>query len=191
MILVAVGTHEDPFDRLIRAAEEIARTGVEDVVLQRGTSTYPAPSCTGFDLLPPRQFDQWMARARVVVTHAGPATIDLALGYGKIPIVVPRSPRFGEHVDDHQVQFVERLRERIHVVDDPADLPAAIARHPEIEDRLRARKGATAPVGWSGGEKELRAARFGGIVDELVRTRRNAWGVRATLAKLFRRVHRR
>ena len=28
---------------------------------------------------------------------------------GKIPIVVPRQKKFGEHVNDHQVEFVQKI----------------------------------------------------------------------------------
>ena len=48
----------------------------------------------------------------------------LALGRGKIPIVVPRQKVFGEMVDNHQVIFTEKLaaENRILLVHDIADL---------------------------------------------------------------------
>ncbi len=47
----------------------------------------------------------YMRRARIIVAHGGPATIYQALVSGKIPWVLPREKRFGEHVNDHQVEF--------------------------------------------------------------------------------------
>jgi UDP-N-acetylglucosamine transferase subunit ALG13 len=72
-----------------------------------------------------------MREARVVITHAGVGSVIASLTAGKRPIVVPRKSCFGEIVDDHQVVFARRLGERelVDVVEDPARLPEAIARH--------------------------------------------------------------
>ena len=42
MIFVTVGTHEQPFNRLIKKVDELKRDGViqEDVIMQTGFSTY-------------------------------------------------------------------------------------------------------------------------------------------------------
>ena len=41
MIFVTVGTHEQPFDRLIRKVDELKENGIiqEDVIIQTGFST--------------------------------------------------------------------------------------------------------------------------------------------------------
>lgn len=42
MIFVTVGTHEQPFNRLIQKVDELKRDGVikDDVIIQTGFSTY-------------------------------------------------------------------------------------------------------------------------------------------------------
>ena len=54
----------------------------------------------------------------------------VALSEGRQPIVVPRLARFGEAVDDHQVQVAQMLaeRDRVQVLMEPGDLAEAIAR---------------------------------------------------------------
>jgi len=136
VILVTVGTHEYPFDRLVRAAEDLATTVDEEVVIQRGTSRVPVLHATAHELLEPAQLEAEIERARVVVCHAGPATILLARSLGRIPVVVPRDPSHREHVDAHQLAFARRIADRIHLVEDPAGLATAVARHPEIERDL-------------------------------------------------------
>lgn len=130
MILFTVGTHHAPFDRLVAAAERIAATTPEQVVVQRGTSRMSAPHCTVHETLPPSRLEALVAEARVVVTHGGPGSILTALSAGHTPFVVPRRARFGEHVDDHQVRFVRRIAARIHSVEDPEELPEALESHP-------------------------------------------------------------
>lgn len=47
MIFVTVGTHEQPFNRLIQKVDELKRDGVikDDVIIQTGFSTYKPKYC--------------------------------------------------------------------------------------------------------------------------------------------------
>lgn len=101
--MFTVGTHEDPFDRLVAAAEEVAQRTGERVVVQAGPSQVATPHCERVDFASPDQLRAWMAEARLVVLHGGPSTLHEVLDAGTLPAVVPRDPRFGEHVDDHQL----------------------------------------------------------------------------------------
>jgi UDP-N-acetylglucosamine transferase subunit ALG13 len=123
VIFATVGTHEDPFDRLIGALDALDTD--EEIVVQYGYSS-PPKRVRGESMMPFDAVQDHMARARVVITHGGPASIMQALAHGKVPIVVPRQSGFGEHVDDHQVRFAKRVADRVIVVLDIADLPAAI-----------------------------------------------------------------
>ena len=50
------------------------------------------------------------------MTHGGPATIRDAISAGIRPLVVPRDPTHGEHVDDHQIRFTRMLAEKGEIV---------------------------------------------------------------------------
>ena len=47
MIFVTVGTHEQPFNRLIQAVDDLKRDGIitEEVIMQTGFSTYKPKYC--------------------------------------------------------------------------------------------------------------------------------------------------
>lgn len=47
MIFVTVGTHEQPFNRLIQKVDELKRDGIikDDVIIQTGFSTYEPKYC--------------------------------------------------------------------------------------------------------------------------------------------------
>lgn len=111
MIFVTVGTHEQPFDRLVGEIDRLVESGAikEDVFIQRGFGTRAPQHCPSTELVPPAEMTRYVHAARLVVTHGGPGSILLPLSLGKPPIVVPRQSRFGEHVDDHQVAFARRL----------------------------------------------------------------------------------
>ena len=114
MIFVTVGTHEQPFDRLIQKIDELKRDGIvnEEVIIQTGYSTYEPKYCQWSKLLPYEQMVENVAKARIVVTHGGPASFIMPLQLGKIPVVVPRQSQYGEHVNDHQVEFARAMQQR-------------------------------------------------------------------------------
>ena len=57
MIFVTVGTHEQPFNRLIQKVDELKRDGVitEEVIMQTGFSTYEPKNCQWSKLIPYQQ----------------------------------------------------------------------------------------------------------------------------------------
>ncbi|MCB9685101.1 MAG: multidrug MFS transporter [Alphaproteobacteria bacterium] len=157
MILVSVGTHHQPFDRLVAAAAALAGQG-EEVVVQRGCSTVSPVGCTVVDQVDPQRLERWMEEARVVVLHGGTSSFLQARALGRVPVVVPRRARFGEHVDDHQVEFAASIAPGEAVVAEPEDLAALLARW--TEERAPHRP----PTAF--------ADRLGALVDGLVRARR-------------------
>ncbi len=111
-VLVTVGTDYHAFDRLIRWADRWSETNPEArVVVQHGASRPPLVAIA-VPFLSPTELQDEMAAADVVVTHGGPATITEARRTGRTPVCVPRDPRLGEHVDDHQQRFARFLAER-------------------------------------------------------------------------------
>jgi len=57
MIFVTVGTHEQPFNRLIQKIDELKKDGIinEDVIIQTGFSTYEPKYCQWSKLIPYQQ----------------------------------------------------------------------------------------------------------------------------------------
>lgn len=115
MIFVTVGTHEQPFDRLIKKVDELKKNGViqEEVIIQTGFSKYEPQYCQWSKLIPYQQMIKNVEDARIVITHGGPASFIMPLQVGKIPIVVPRQYQFNEHVNDHQVEFARNVASRM------------------------------------------------------------------------------
>jgi len=105
LIFVTVGTHSHPFNRLLEIVDSLPAD--QERIVQYGFSTYPLKNCETYRFLEFEQMRSFMARADCVVSHAGVGSIMLALATGKRPVVAPRLHRFGEHVDDHQVEIVQ------------------------------------------------------------------------------------
>lgn len=118
MIFVTVGTHEQPFNRLIEYIDSLKKDGVvsEEVIIQTGFSTYEPRYCKWSKLLSYKEMVQNVVDARIVITHGGPASFIMPLQIGKTPIVVPRQKQFNEHVNDHQVDFAKAVAERMGTI---------------------------------------------------------------------------
>ena len=118
MIFVTVGTHEQPFDRLIKRMDELCADGTltEPVVIQPGVSTYQPKCCQWEPFFPYREMTRLMEEARIVVTHGGPASFLAPLELGKVPVVVPRMHSLQEHVNDHQLLFCRQVAQRCNTI---------------------------------------------------------------------------
>ncbi|HET8758314.1 MAG TPA: glycosyltransferase [Solirubrobacteraceae bacterium] len=129
MIVVTIGTNEQPFDRLIRAARTLDS---DELLVQYGSSREPHGRGEWVEFL---SFDELAERARsarAFVCHAGVGSIMLARRCGHRPIVMPRRHHLGEAVDDHQVFLAKRLAKSgiVTLVEDEAQLAAALAAPP-------------------------------------------------------------
>lgn len=114
MIFVTVGTHEQQFNRLIQCIDRLKESGeIEDkIIIQTGFSSYEPKNCEWSKFLPYQDMQKYVEDADIVITHGGPASFIMPLRIGKIPIVVPRQKQFGEHVNDHQVEFARLIAQR-------------------------------------------------------------------------------
>lgn len=142
MIFVTVGTHEQPFNRLVECVDKLKRDGVieEEVIIQTGYSTYEPEFCTWKALFPFQEMTRIVEEARIVITHGGPSSFIMPLQVGKTPIVVPRKYELGEHVNDHQVSFSKAMAERlgtIYVVEDVEKLGETIKNYDVIIGEMR------------------------------------------------------
>ena len=134
MIFVTVGTHEQPFNRLIEEIDRLKGEGVitDNVIIQKGYCTYEPKYCESHKLIGYDEMQQYLKEADIIITHGGPASFIVPLSMGKVPIVVPRQKGFDEHVNNHQVDFVRQVVERtgsIIPIYDINDLKNAIVNY--------------------------------------------------------------
>jgi UDP-N-acetylglucosamine transferase subunit ALG13 len=166
LLLVTVGTDHHPFVRLLGwVGRWSAAHPSWQVEVQHGAT--PAPGYgRPFAFCGHDELQGLFAAADVVVTHGGPATISQARAAGHVPVVVPRQPALGEHVDEHQVLFARRLAAAGVVL--LAETEAALA--PAL-DAARAGPGARRPAA-----RELQVPpgvlQVGVVVEQLVASRR-------------------
>ena len=143
MIFVTVGTHEQPFTRLVEYMDKWAETHDEEVLIQTGFTPYVPKHCAWQKLFPQKEIYELNKKARVVITHGGPSCYIDVLRINKIPIVVPRQHRFDEHIDDHQLVIGREFKTRnnnIILVEDIEKLGDVLDRYDELADSMKDNK---------------------------------------------------
>ena len=134
MIFATVGTCHLPFDRLIRAIDELARTSYEELIVQIGYSTYRPKHAQCFDFAAREKIIELIRRADIVITHGGFGIISDCLGEKKKIIAVPRKEEFGEAVNpQHELVLYLAQKGLLVAVEDVGDLPSAISRARTLE----------------------------------------------------------
>ena len=140
MILITVGTEKFPFDRLMKwvsqlIAQNLIQPTLEEVIIQYGSCTMVPQQADNYKLLPAGQFMNLVKQADVIIAHCGEGTIDLLTNLNKPFILVPRSGKHLEHVDDHQIELAEQLEQLgIAIANSYNDL-ADFLRSPQLTDR--------------------------------------------------------
>lgn len=112
MIFVTLGSQKFQFNRLLKAVDELIenKTIMEDVFAQTGYSDYEPKNYSYKKFLDHEEFASMEKKADIVITHGGTGAIIGAVKMGKKVIAVPRLAKYGEHVDDHQLQLIDQFK---------------------------------------------------------------------------------
>lgn len=118
MIFVVLGTHELPFDRLLKEIHHQIEIGTitERVLVQAGHTKYRSPEMDFIDFTTYEEMNDLYEQASFIITHGGTGSITLGVKMGKKVIAVPRMMKYGEHNDDHQLEIVNQFYESGHIL---------------------------------------------------------------------------
>ncbi|MEJ1158841.1 glycosyltransferase [Prosthecomicrobium sp. N25] len=129
LIFVTVGSML-PFDRLVRSFDAWAAAHPEEEAhIQIGTGRYEPVHVPWSRMLDGRSFEEKVASASLIVSHAGTGTVFAAFEHAKPIVIVPRYAALREHTTDHQLHTAAWLRGKpgIVVCEKDEDLAAKIA----------------------------------------------------------------
>ena len=118
MIFVTVGSRNYPFDRLFIKLDELVNNGIinDELFAQIGTSSYKRKNYKYKDFISQDEFLQFINKSDIVVSHGASGSIMKALNAGKKVIAVTRLSKYGEHIDDHQIQNNEAFGQNKYVL---------------------------------------------------------------------------
>ncbi len=110
MIFVTLGTQDKQFKRLIDYCEALKTD--EEIVVQAGLTEYHSDKLIIKPFIEQDEFEHYIEKASVLITHGGVGTIINALNHHKVVIACPRLAKYHEHHNDHQVEIVDEFEKR-------------------------------------------------------------------------------
>lgn len=119
MILITLGTQDKPFYRLLDAVQkQIDNKKIKDkVVVQAGISSdFKSKDMEIFDLIPMDEYDKLITECDVLITHGGVGSIITGIRNNKKVIAAARLKKYGEHVNDHQLQIIENFTDSGYIL---------------------------------------------------------------------------
>jgi UDP-N-acetylglucosamine transferase subunit ALG13 len=101
-----VGSRKYQFNRLFVKLDKLCEEGLikEDIFAQIGVSTYKPKHFKYKDFISSEDFQLKVNDANIVISHGASGSIMRALNAGKKVIAVTRLEKYGEHINDHQIQ---------------------------------------------------------------------------------------
>ena len=117
-LFVPLGTQKFPFNRLVKALNGLVESGVytpSEIVMQ-STVYEEKPKFIHFDIIPLETFNSYLDNAEVIITHSGVNSIISSMNRKKPLIIVPRMKKYGEHVDDHQIEIADLMEQKFNVL---------------------------------------------------------------------------
>lgn len=130
MVLVLLGTQNNSFYRLLEEIQKCIDDGIikDKVVVQAGSTKFESNNMEIFNLIEQNKFNELIEQANIIITHGGVGSIVTAVKLGKKVIAVPRLKKYGEHVNDHQIQIVETFSKQgfIKGIKDVSELKEAL-----------------------------------------------------------------
>lgn len=135
MIFVTTGSQKFQFNRLLQKLDELVEQGIikDKMFAQIGYSDYVPKNYEYKQFLDRDEFAAKTAECDTFITHGGTGAIIGAVKQGKKVVAVPRLAKYGEHVDDHQVQLLTQFDELnlITACYDSEDLGKALQELPQ------------------------------------------------------------
>lgn len=113
MIFITLGSQKFQFNRLLEEVDKLIEQGIitEEVFAQIGYSDYKPKNYKYNKFLDRDEFTEIIKKCDKVITHGGTGAIINAVKNNKKVIAIPRLAKYGEHVDDHQLQIVKKFKE--------------------------------------------------------------------------------
>lgn len=118
-LFAILGTQKFPFNRLIKALDELVEKGIYlpgEICIQSAYYDYVPQKTKYCKLLPPAEFISLIKETPVIITHAGVNSILTCMQQNKHFLIVPRLKQYGEHVDNHQNEIAQVMKEQFNVL---------------------------------------------------------------------------
>lgn len=123
MIFVTLGTQDKSFKRLLENIDKQINLGniTDEVIVQAGYTDYSSSNMKIFKMIPMEEFDKYIKKCDILITHAGVGSIMSGLMNDKKVISVPRLKKYNEHTNDHQLDIASSFSKEGYILSSNID----------------------------------------------------------------------
>ena len=115
-----LGTQNNDFHRLLEEIDTLIDKTIikEKVIVQAGYTKYKPrnQNMKILDFISREELDKLEEEANFIISHGGVGSIITSLEKGKKVIAVPRLHEYGEHVNNHQTEIVEKFNKSGNII---------------------------------------------------------------------------
>lgn len=118
MILVLLGTFPLPFDRPLLEIEKAIEKGLikEEVIVQNGHTLFETEKMTLRPFIPLNELLALYDDADLIISQAGTGSFIKGLRKNKKIIGIARLAKYGESVDDHQIELLNEFSQAKYIL---------------------------------------------------------------------------
>jgi UDP-N-acetylglucosamine transferase subunit ALG13 len=131
-VFITVGSTEFQFNRLLKDIDDLIDQGIikQKVIAQIGTCEYVPRNFEHFKWCSFVEMQKLMLQSKYTITHSGTGSIVNALQMGAKVITVPRLAKYGEHLDNHQLEIANEFKALglLIVSNSPVELKNAVIK---------------------------------------------------------------
>lgn len=136
MVFVTLGTQDKEFRRLPDEVLKLVNKGIiKDVEIQVGCTKFESDKMKVYKYLNRDEVLKKMKKCDYIICHGGVGSILDALDMNKKVIAVARLSKYGEHVNDHQLQIIDYLTKNNHILDGTYNLEEQIKKIPTFKPK--------------------------------------------------------
>ncbi len=118
LIFVTLGTQDKSFERLLKLLDKEIDKGflTEKVIVQAGYTKYESSNMEIFDYVSKEDFEKYIKKCSVLITHGGVGSIFTGLKNKKKVLVMPRLAKYKEQHNDHQLEITEEFTKEGYIL---------------------------------------------------------------------------
>ena len=87
------------------------------MLILAGCTKYESDNMEMFDLIPANEFDEYIKKADLIITHGGAGSILTGVKNNKKIIAAARLAKYKEHTNDHQRQIIKEFSEQGYILE--------------------------------------------------------------------------
>jgi len=118
MILVLLGTFPTEFKRPLLEIEKLCQEGLikEEVIVQNGYTKIESKFLIQIPFIELKDLEALYKKSRIIITHGGSGSLIKGLKLNKKIIAIARLSKYGEVVDDHQLEILNEFEKNHYIL---------------------------------------------------------------------------